>query len=162
MQIRNRKYTKNCCKKVAISERKIEMKRVLILASHHKMAEGLRDTLDFITGGMVETIALSAYVDNQPVEDAVKAIMDGLAEEDEAVILTDLNAGSVNQKFFPYRNRLHTHLLSGMNLPLAMQIAMEPQDEYLTADAIREILATAQAEMKYVNDLVDDGDDEDE
>ena len=47
------------------------MKRVLILASHHKMAEGLRDTLDFITGGMVETIALSAYVDNQPVEEAV-------------------------------------------------------------------------------------------
>lgn len=138
------------------------MKRVLILASHHKMAEGLRDTLDFITGGMVETIALSAYVDNQPVEDAVKTIMDGLAEEDEAVILTDLNAGSVNQKFFPYRNRLHTHLLSGMNLPLAMQIAMEPQNEYLSVEGIREMLATAQTEMKYVNDLVDDGDDEDE
>lgn len=49
-----------------------------------------------------------------------------------------------------------------MNLPLAMQIAMEPQDEYLTVDGIREMLATAQAEMKYVNDLVDDGDDEDE
>ena len=49
-----------------------------------------------------------------------------------------------------------------MNLPLAMQIAMEPQNEYLSAEGIREMLATAQTEMKYVNDLVDDGDDEDE
>lgn len=139
------------------------MKRVLILASHHKFADGLKDTLEFITGGAVETIALSAYVDNQPVEDAVKLVMDGLDPDDEAVILTDLNAGSVNQKFFPYRNRQHTHLLSGMNLPLAMQIALEaPEDDYLTADEIREMLRTAQAEMKYVNDIADDGDDEDE
>ncbi len=43
--------------------------------------------------------------------------------------MTDLMVGSVNQKFFKYRTRPHTHIVSGMNLPLAFQIAMEPQRE---------------------------------
>ena len=47
------------------------MKRILVTASHHKMADGLKDTLNFVSGGVQETIALSAYLDNQPVEEAV-------------------------------------------------------------------------------------------
>ena len=35
------------------------------------MADGLKDTLNFVSGGVQETIALSAYLDNQPVEEAV-------------------------------------------------------------------------------------------
>ena len=53
------------------------MKRILIIASHEKMADGMKDTLNFISGGIQETIALSAYVDNRPVEEAVDEVMDG-------------------------------------------------------------------------------------
>ena len=95
------------------------MKRILVTASHHKMADGLKDTLNFVSGGVQETIALSAYLDNQPVEEAVDELMKGFAEEDEVIVLTDLTSGSVNQQFFRYRNRPHTHIVSGMNLPLA-------------------------------------------
>lgn len=133
-----------------------------MLASHHKMAEGLKDTLEFISGGVQETIALSAYVDNSPVEEAVADIMNRFDAEDEVVILTDLTAGSVNQKFFPYRGREHTHIISGMNLPLAFQIAMESQDEYISAEHMREIVETSKMEMRYVNDIADDGDEDDE
>ena len=59
------------------------MKRILVTASHHKMADGLKDTLNFVSGGVQETIALSAYLDNQPVEEAVDELMKGFAEEDE-------------------------------------------------------------------------------
>lgn len=138
------------------------MKRILILASHHNMAAGLRDSLNFVSGGEQETVALAAYVDNKPVDAAVKELMAGLSDEDEAVILTDMTAGSVKQQFFPYINRPHTHLVSGMNLPLAFTIAMEPQDEYITADRMREIVEESRAEMKYCNDLAAEGDDEDE
>lgn len=138
------------------------MKRILILASHHNMAAGLRDSLNFVSGGEQETVALAAYVDNKPVDAAVKELMAGLSDEDEAVILTDMTAGSVNQQFFPYTNRPHTHLVSGMNLPLAFTIAMEPQDEYITADRMREIVEESRAEMKYCNDLAAEGDDQDE
>lgn len=138
------------------------MKRILVTASHHRMAEGLKDTLAFVSGGASETIALSAYVDNQPIEEAVETLMNGFADEDEVVILTDLTSGSVNQQFFKYRNRPHTHIVSGMNLPLAFQIAMEDQDEYISVERMREIVEESKNEMKYVNDIADDGDEEDE
>lgn len=139
------------------------MKRILVTASHHRMAEGLKDTLEFVSGGAQETIALSAYVDNQPIEEAVEKLMNGFADEDEVVILTDLTSGSVNQQFFKYRNRPHTHIVSGMNLPLAFQIAMEDQDEYISVERMREIVEESKNEMKYVNDIAaDDGDEEDE
>ena len=139
------------------------MKRILVTASHHRMAEGLKDTLAFVSGGAQETIALSAYVDNQPIEEAVETLMNGFADEDEVVILTDLTSGSVNQQFFKYRNRPHTHIISGMNLPLAFQIAMEDQDDYISTERMREIVEESKNEMKYVNDIAaDDGDEEDE
>ena len=138
------------------------MKRILVTASHHKMADGLKDTLNFVSGGVQETIALSAYLDNQPVEEAVDELMKGFAEEDEVIVLTDLTSGSVNQQFFRYRNRPHTHIVSGMNLPLAFQVAMEPQGEYITVERMREMEEEAKNEIKYVNDIADDGDDEDE
>lgn len=139
------------------------MKRILVTASHHRMAEGLKDTLAFVSGGAQETIALSAYVDNQPIEEAVEKLMNGFADEDEVVILTDLTSGSVNQQFFKYRNRPHTHIVSGMNLPLAFQIAMEDQDDYISVERMREIVEESKNEVKYVNDITaDDGDEEDE
>lgn len=140
------------------------MKRILIIASHEKMADGMKDTLNFISGGIQETIALSAYVDNRPVEEAVDEVMvmDGFEGEDEVVVLTDLMVGSVNQKFFKYRTRPHTHIVSGMNLPLAFQIAMEPQGKYITEERMKEIIETAKEELKYVNEVSNDEDEEDE
>lgn len=131
-------------------------------ASHHRMADGLKDTLEFISGGIQETIALSAYVDNRPVEDAVEELMKGFAEEEEVIVLTDLTSGSVNQQFFKYRSRPHTHIVSGMNLPLAFQIAMEPKGEYITTERMQEIVEESRQELRYINEIADDGDEEDE
>jgi len=138
------------------------MKRVLILASHHRMADGLKESLAFVSGGEQETIALSAYVDNQPIDAAIEATMAGVAPEDEVIILTDMTSGSVNQKFFKYISRPHTHLVSGMNLPLAFTIAMEDKDDYISAERMREIVEESRAEMKYVNDLASGEDEDDE
>lgn len=138
------------------------MKRVLVLASHHRLADGMKDSLLFVSNSDMEVVALSAYVDNQPIDEAVKSLIDGFAPEDEVIILTDMTSGSVNQKFFPYVSRPHTHLVSGMNLPLAFTLAMEDTDDYLSAERMREIVEESRAEMKYVNDLASEGDDDDE
>lgn len=83
------------------------MKRVLVTASHYKMADGLKETLEFVSGGVQETIALSAYVDNQPIEQAVTDLMNQFEADDEVIVLTDLTSGSVNQQFFQYKNLLN-------------------------------------------------------
>lgn len=138
------------------------MKRTLVLASHHNMAEGLKQTLEFVSGASQETIALSAYVDNRPVDEAIEEVMGRFQDEDEVIVLTDLTSGSVNQHFFKYRNRPHTHIISGMNLPLAFLIAMEPKDNYISEQKMRTIVEEAKYEIKYVNDIADSGDEEDE
>lgn len=138
------------------------MKRYIVIASHSNMAVGLKDTLNFVSGGKDNIIAIAAYVDNKPIDDAISEVIGQVSDEDELVILTDLTGGSVNQKFVPLCKREHTHLISGMNLPLAFSLAMEPCDAYLTEDQIREMVETAKQEIKYINDISLDGDDEDE
>lgn len=138
------------------------MERIIIMASHHKLADGLKDTLNFVTGGVCPVVALSAYLDNKPVEGEVAALMDTFAPDQELVILTDTTSGSVNQNFYKYRTRPHTHIISGMSLPLAVMLALESTADYLTEDRVRQIVAAAREEIKYMADIAADEDDEDE
>ncbi|HAJ55847.1 MAG TPA: PTS N-acetylglucosamine transporter subunit IIBC, partial [Lactobacillus sp.] len=115
----------------------------MVLASHHRLAEGLKDTLNFISGGGQDIVSMAAYLDNQPVENQVDALMASFTTDRDVIVLTDMMAGSVNQKFFKYRTRPHTHIISGMNLPLALGIAMAPTNEYVSDDQINDLIQEA-------------------
>ncbi|WEE34989.1 PTS sugar transporter subunit IIA [Lactiplantibacillus paraplantarum] len=138
------------------------MKRKIILASHHQFASGLADTVNFISNNAADIVALTAYMDNQPVEQQVKSLMASIPAEVEIVILTDMLAGSVNQQFFNYRMRPHTQIISGMNLPLALAIALEPTDHELTDQRVCDLIAQAQESIVSVNQMSVEVDDDDE
>ena len=138
------------------------MKRKIILASHHQFASGLADTVNFISNNAADIAALTAYMDNQPVEQQVKSLMASIPAEVEIVILTDMLAGSVNQQFFTYRMRPHTQIISGMNLPLALAIALEPTDHELTDQRVCDLIAQAQESIVSVNQMSVEVDDDDE
>ncbi|KWT49840.1 PTS sugar transporter subunit IIA [Lactiplantibacillus plantarum] len=138
------------------------MKRKIILASHHQFASGLADTVNFIANNAADIVALTAYMDNQPVEQQVKSLMASIPAEVEIVILTDMLAGSVNQQFFYYRMRPHTQIISGMNLPLALAIALEPTDHELTDQRVCDLITQAQESIVSVNQMSIEMDDDDE
>jgi PTS system mannose-specific IIA component len=138
------------------------MKRKIVLASHHRLADGLKDTLDFISGGVAEVYSLSAYMDNVPVQEQVQTLMQSFDDSDDLIILTDMTAGSVNQNFFSFRNRPHTHIISGMNLPLALGVALESADEYISDERIDHLIDSAKDAIVNVNALELEVDDEDE
>jgi len=138
------------------------MTRKIILASHHKLATGLADTLNFISNNASDVTDLAAYMDNQPVDKQVKELMDSISDDTEVIILTDMLAGSVNQQFFNYRERPHTHIISGMNLPLALAIALEPQDKEITSGRMEELVKEAKDAIVYVNEMKVEVDDDDE
>jgi Phosphotransferase system, mannose/fructose-specific component IIA len=48
--------------------------RKIIIASHHKMASGIKDTLEFIAGEQQNVMAIDAYLDNVPLDDTLKTI----------------------------------------------------------------------------------------
>ena len=138
------------------------MKRKIILASHHQFASGLADTVNFISNNAADIVALTAYMDNQPVEQQVKSLMASIPAEVEIVILTDMLAGSVNQQFFNYRMRPHTQIISGMNLQLALAIALEPTDHELTDQRVCDLITQAQESIVSVNQMSIEMDDDDE
>ncbi|MCO7124695.1 PTS N-acetylglucosamine transporter subunit IIBC [Sporolactobacillus shoreicorticis] len=128
------------------------MKRKIIVASHHRLAGGLRDTLRFIGGEAAKTIeVLTAYINSRPIDEEVARLMEADSDT-EIIILTDMMAGSVNQQFMRYVSRAHTHLITGVNLPLALAFMMETSNSYLTNTRVRAIVADAQHSIIYMNE----------
>ena len=138
------------------------MKRNIIIASHNHMASGLDSTLDFIAGKQDNVQVLDAYVDDSPIEKKVEKLFANIEDDTETIVFTDMLAGSVNQKFFPYRNRKHTHIITGMNLPVVLSFALESTADYITVGRIHEIINESRNALQYVNEfqITDDGEDE--
>lgn len=132
--------------------------RRIVLASHHRFAEGLAATMNFI--GNIEGIeVICAYVDQTPLEDQVAELFSRFDADDEVLVMTDIIQGSVNQKFVPYLND-HVFLVAGVNVPLALELAFAA--EPLTTADIEACIAAAQDSIKLINTLQLDEDDDDE
>ena len=55
-----------------------------IFASHYRMADGLKETIEFLTSVKENVYAVSAYVtENYNIEEEIKKIFDNFTEEDK-------------------------------------------------------------------------------
>ena len=134
--------------------------RKILLASHRNMAEGMRDTLEFLTG-MHNLYAISAYMDEISLQQQIEEFTDMLKPEDTLLILTDMQGGSVNQMFCPLMSK-RVHLICGINLPLALSLALIPQEQQIDAALIEALLEESRQQIRYMNTftLTDDSEDE--
>lgn len=128
--------------------------RRFIFASHHKLAYGLKDTVDFLTNGMKQIYDINAYVDdNEPdLEIIVKELFDTFESDDEVIVLADLMGGSVYQKFYPYLSD-KVHVVCGMNLPLAMSLVLASEDTPLTSEKLASLIEECKNQIVYVNQI---------
>lgn len=137
--------------------------RRFIFASHHQLAYGLKDTVNFLTNSSKEIYDINAYMMDyeRDLEDIIRDLFATFNEDDEVIVLTDVMGGSVCQKFFPYMND-HVHVLCGMNLPLALSIVMANEDIPFQADRIANLIEECKKQIIYINQLpaVMDSDDE--
>ena len=111
--------------------------RRLIFASHHKLAYGLKDTVDFLTGATKTIYDINAYLDDETkdIDTVVAELFASFDDEDEVVVLVDMMGGSVYQKFYPYMSD-KVHVICGMNLPMALSFVLAPEDEGLTSEKV--------------------------
>ena len=121
--------------------------RHVIIASHHRFAEGLADTLEFI-GGVENMRAVCAYVDETPLEEQAAEAFAAVAPEDEVLVLTDILQGSVNQAFTPYVGD-HVFLVAGVNVALCLELALSAVP--LSVAAIDAAIEQARSAMVLVN-----------
>lgn len=137
--------------------------RQFIIASHAHFAAGINESVSLLSGERDNVRTLSMYVDgNNDLAAAAAKMLDETPEGDDLVVCTDLFGGSVNNEFASIvQRRPNTYLVTNMNLPLLIQLlfAEEGRD---TAEVIREICAADDTRVKFVNDLIEDTEDDEE
>lgn len=137
--------------------------RIFIFASHHKLAYGLKDTVDFLTGATKTIYDINAYLDDETkdIDTVVAELFASFDDEDEVVVLVDMMGGSVYQKFYPYMSD-KVHVICGMNLPMALSFVLAPEDECLTSEKVEQVLMDCKNQLVYVNKMAASVDEDDE
>ena len=137
--------------------------RRFIFASHHKLAYGLKDTVDFLTGSTKAIYDINAYLDDETkdIDKVVAELFASFDDEDEVVVLVDMMGGSVYQKFYPYMSE-KVHIICGMNLPMALSFVLVPEDECLTSEKVEQVLMDCKNQLVYVNKMAASVDEDDE
>lgn len=127
--------------------------RKILIATHEKYAEGIKAAAELILGPQPGVSAICAYVEDIALKDQLEQYFAQCEEEDEVVILTDIFGGSVNQTCMEYINRPGTHLLTGVNLALLLQIITMEQLPG-EAQAFQAEVEEAREQISYVNESV--------
>ena len=119
--------------------------RHFILASHGTFSRGIYNSVQIILGEQPNTHIITAYVEEgQDVND--------LIEES----LKDI--GSVNNEWMKRLSRPNTHLITGMNLGLLMNVFMRQDDDI--ENMIRQSVQEAKDGLIYCNDLLSNDNEE--
>lgn len=130
------------------------MKKI-IFASHHLMAQGLKDTVQYVMPQLDQIETICAYMDNQPVEQQFKDALGNINEQDEYLIFTDMLGGSVNQEAIKYLSYPNVYLITGMSLPIVLSVILTVNScEKIDESMIRNALEDAKGQIVYVNDTL--------
>ena len=120
------------------------MKRHYIFASHGSFANGLLNSVELILGKQPDIHTLTQQVE---------ALMARFPAQDELIVITDIFAGSVNNEFVRFLSRPHFHLLSGLNLPLIIDLLISAAEDD-TEKLITEALTNAKESIQYCNQTI--------
>jgi fructoselysine/glucoselysine PTS system EIIA component len=137
------------------TERGIPEMRRFLIASHGRFAEGIYDSLRMIMGEQKNVATLCAYVDHKKdIKEEVKQIIASLAANEELIVITDLFGGSVNNEFMRYLSDWRIHLISGLNLPLLIELVGSAEDELPTNEWLLQKVNSTKNTIQYCNELL--------
>lgn len=125
--------------------------RKFVIATHGLMADGMKDSVAFITGIKDSIQAISFFTQDLNYQQVVSDVFKDKKEEDEIIIFTDIYYGSVCQQFMPYLGLSNVHMISGINLPLILEIIMTSSE--LNADLLKNIIISSREQLAYVDPL---------
>ncbi|QJD73811.1 PTS sugar transporter subunit IIA [Lactobacillus acetotolerans] len=128
----------------------------IVLISHSNMAVGMKDTLNMIVGDDKNVLAFAAYINGSTAEiQKVKNLVEDNQDE-QFIILTDLLGGSVNNEMMQLlENNKNIRLITGMNLPLAMQLQLKATTtEKVTDKDLNKIIDESKKALADVKNLL--------
>ena len=133
-----------------------------LLASHGNLADGMYNSLEMIMGKQDNIFTLCVYTKEKfDLKEAVLKIINELPCQDKLIVITDLFGGSVNNEFMNNLGRKNIYLVSGLSLPLVIELIANQQNKDIDA-LISTALKDSQSSIRYCNKIVDsiqEGDD---
>lgn len=128
--------------------------RKFLIATHGTFAGGIRSSLEMIIGQQDHVYLIQAYVEeNKGLDKELVDVLAGLSAEDELIVFTDLLGGSVTNQVLRQGLKENVHIVSGINLPLLVDVLLADPEEPV-AGVIANAIQAAKDQMVYVNDLV--------
>lgn len=133
--------------------------RHFILASHGTFSRGIYNSVQIILGEQPNTHIITAYVEEgQDVNDLIEESLKDIPDTDPVIVCTDVFGGSVNNEWMKRLSRPNTHLITGMNLELLMNVFMRQDDDI--ENMIRQSVQEAKDGLIYCNDLLSNDNEE--
>lgn len=120
------------------------------------MAVGMKDTLNMIVGDDKNVLAFAAYINGSTAEiQKVKDLVENNQSE-QFIVLTDLLGGSVNNEMMQLlENNKNIRLVTGMNLPLAMQLQLKAATtENINDEDLNQIINESKKALANVKNLL--------
>ncbi len=107
-----------------------------------------------ILGDAPNINVLCAYTkeNEETLEHTVKKIICERNRKEDLIVVTDVFGGSVNNEFMKYLNEPGVYLVTGMNLPLLLELYSNQNME--SRDMIHQAIASAQNNLKFCTDLL--------
>lgn len=122
----------------------------ILITTHGNFAEGICSAAKIIVGELKDVTFINAYVDDIDIKNELKVYF---AKNDNVLVLTDLFGGSVNQEVMKYKESNHLQIITGINLPLILEILIANNNYDLDLREILEIVDSSKKQIIYVNQL---------
>lgn len=125
--------------------------RKFLITAHGTFSSGIKSSLDIIIGRTENVFVINAYVDsNASIEEDLNAVLRNVSADDELIVFTDLLGGSITNQVLRYALRENVHVVSGINLPLVIEVMLASEEEPV-AKIIEGAIASAREQVMYVN-----------
>ena len=118
------------------------------------MAIGFKDTIELVCGPQENLHVMSFYNGNGTfnLKAEIKRIFENVDEKEQLIICTDIQFGSVNQQFLKEALKhkgKNIHLVSGINLPLLLEMVTTPG--LISKEMLSNMIEKASNEIIKVN-----------
>ena len=126
----------------------------ILLVSHGRFAEGIKDAAEIIMGKQENLYYINAYTSDVPFEEQLGTFMSSVdLTVDKLIIVADLFGGSVNQKTMLNVDLDQVILVTGLCLPLLLELLMLSEED-ATEESVRKILELSKEGLLLVKDKI--------
>lgn len=130
-----------------------------VLASHGRLAEGMRDSIRLLLGESAELYTICAYTQGpDDVMREIEQLFDTFAENDKIIVMTDLMGGSVNSAFACLLPKRKFWLVAGVSLGLVAELLLIKEEDNIEK-GIEAALENGRRLMCFYNPLIQEATD---